>query len=79
MEFLADLVILAKHAAQVAPGVEYRPRAAGAGNRRLLTKMQPRMRKIDFAWYAAIAHFAFEAIDPAISRAALTIGKLINE
>jgi len=76
LEFLADLVILAKDTAQVTACKENRSRSFGTRNGRLLPEVQADMRNQNLRADFADRKFPLEAVYAAIARAANTIIQL---
>jgi len=78
-KFLADLVILAIHTAQIASAEKNGPGTFGPGNRGLFTKMQTCMGNPDPRSDPAKTGFPFPSVHPAFSGAAFTFRQLISE
>jgi hypothetical protein len=79
LEFLADLVILAEHAAEVAPDEEDRAGASRTGNGGFFAEVQTGVGNLRIGGDPAEAGLAFETIDPAKAWAALAMCQLIGE
>ena len=77
LEFLADLIILAKHTTQIAAGEENRAGAAYSGYRRLFAKMQPGRGQKNIGVSAAHALLANQSIDAAAARATFARRELV--
>ena len=77
LKLLADLVILAKHAAEIAPAKKNCARTIGAGNRGFLTKMQACMGNLNAGTDPAQTGFTFKSVHPASARATFTFFQLI--
>ena len=76
-KFLADLIILAKYAAEIAPAKKDGARTSCTGNRGFFTKMQARMGNLNAGTDPAKTGFTFKSVNPASARAAFTFFKLI--
>lgn len=79
LEFLADLVVLAKDAGQVAAGKEYGSRASLPRDGRLLTVVQAGVGYLDLGARSADAGFPGQAVDAAAAGAAGAVGELLAE
>jgi len=75
-ELLADLVILAKDAAQIATGEKDCPRPFGAGDGWLFTKMEPGMGNPDIGINPAEPDLTGKPVHPASTGAAFTFPEL---
>jgi hypothetical protein len=79
LKFLADLVILAKHTAQIASGEKNGPRPVGPGDGRFFAKVQAGMGYPDTGTDPAKAGLALQPVHPTPARATFTIGQLVGE
>jgi hypothetical protein len=77
MKFLADLVILAKHTAQVASGEKDGPGASRSRNGGFFSKMQTGVGNLNTGTDPAKASLPREPVHPAFARATFTFCQLI--
>ena len=77
LKFLADLVILAKHAAEIASAKKNGARTSCPGNRGFFTKMQACMGNLNGGADPAKTGFTFKSVHPASTRATFTFFQLI--
>ena len=78
-ELLADLVILAKYTAHVAPGEKDRPGAPCSRNGRLFSEMQTGMRDRNTGTDPAKTDLPDQPVDSTVARATFTPGQLTGE
>jgi len=76
---LADLVILAKDAAQIAAGEKNRPRASTAGKGGLLAVVQAKMRDQGLTADSTKPEFAGQSIHPALAGTATALLELVDK
>jgi hypothetical protein len=79
LEFLADLVVLAKDAAEIAAGEEDGPGAARAGDRRFFAVVQAGVGDLRSGPAPAKPRLTRQPVHAAPSRAAFTISQLLRE
>ncbi len=72
LKFLADLVILAKHAAEIAAAEKNGPGPSCAGNRGFFTEMQACMGNLNAGADSAKTGLSFKSVHPASARATFT-------
>ena len=79
LEFLADLIVLTEHTAQIAAREEDRPRAFCARDGRLFAEMQTGVGNLNLRADFANGEFAFDAVHVAIARATDAVGELTGK
>ena len=77
LKLLADLVILTKHASEIAPAKKNSAGTSRAGDRGFLTKMQAGMGNLNAVTDPAKTGFSFKSVHPASARATFTFFQLI--